>query len=298
MRTIAAALILAVAALASPSAQAPTMDVVLARAAKYVADYQKNLQGIVAEESYAQNVMTNRANGPGARVRLNREGRYLKSDLLLVKLGDEDQWLQFRDVYEVDRQPVRDRDRRLYKLFVSKDPNAKSMAKQIQEESARYNIGPIVRTINIPMLGLLFFELGVQNRMEFTQGAAGNVKKLEELAPAGQIWMIEFKEVGKGTMVQGENSRDLPSHGRAWIDSSTGRILRTEVITEDTQLRAVIDVTYKADDAVPFLVPAEMRETYNVRSTDTRIDGRATYAKFRQFKVTTDEKTEKPKGGW
>ncbi|NBV79100.1 MAG: ABC transporter permease subunit, partial [Verrucomicrobia bacterium] len=47
-----------------------------------------------------------------------RDYRELRSDLLLVKLGDEDWWLQFRDVFEVDRRPVRDRDQRLYKLFV------------------------------------------------------------------------------------------------------------------------------------------------------------------------------------
>lgn len=298
MRNIAAALVLAAGTISALSAQETTLDVVLSRAAKYVEEYQKNLQGIVAEETYAQNVIAMRATGgPGSvgRPRINREGRYLKSDLLLVKLGDEDRWLQFRDVFEVDRRPVRDRDKRLYNLFVNKDPNAKSMAKQIQDESARYNIGPVIRTINIPMLGMLFFEQGVQSRMTFKQGTAGNIKKLEGLAPAGQIWMIEFNEVGKGTMVQGENNRDLPSRGRAWIDAATGRILRTEVITDDTALHAEIDVTYKVEDGIAFLVPAEMRETYNVRSNDTRIDGRATYGKFRQFKVTTDEKTEKPK---
>jgi hypothetical protein len=38
-----------------------------------------------------------------------------------------------------------------------------------------------------------------------------------------------------------------------------------------------------------------MREVYNVRGSDARIDGRATYTHFRQFTVTTTEKTEKPK---
>ena len=36
-----------------------------------------------------------------------------------------------------------------------------------------------------------------------------------------------------------------------------------------------------------------MRELYRVRVTESRIDGRAAYSRFRQFTVTT---TEKPKG--
>ncbi len=131
---------------------------VLARAAAYVADYQKQLQGIVAEEAYSQNVITNSGRGVGGRGRMSREGRQLKSDVLMVKLGDEERWLQFRDVFEVDRKLVRDRDQRLYKLFVDGKANARAMAETIQSESARYNIGPVMRTINIPMLAMLFHQ--------------------------------------------------------------------------------------------------------------------------------------------
>ena len=49
-------------------------------------------------------------------------------------------------------------------------------------------------------------------------------------------------------------------------------------------------MTYKATPGLPFLVPGEMREIYLVRQTETRIDGRATYDKFRQFSVSTSEK--------
>src|ERR1044071_4174115 len=94
-----AALVLVTAAV-TLQAQAPDLDAVLARAATYVASYQLQLRGLVAEESYAQNVTTNllQRSSAGSRNRLSHEGRFLKSDLLLVKLGDDDWWLQFRDV--------------------------------------------------------------------------------------------------------------------------------------------------------------------------------------------------------
>jgi hypothetical protein len=293
MRRLAGPLALVVFAAAVVSAQELTLQTVLARAAVYVADYQKRLQGVVAEETYSQNVVTNAAR---ARGRVNREGRQLKSDVLLVKLGDEERWLQFRDVFEVDRKPVRDRDQRLYKLFVEGKANARAMAETIQKESARYNIGPVMRTINIPMLAMLFLERGNQHYLIFTQQPAGNVKRFAAVAVLEDIWSIEFKEVGEGTLIKGANNRDIHSEGRFWIEGSTGRVLRTELIAQDTDLRAYVDVDYRIDPAVNVLVPGAMREIYNVRASDARIDGKATYSHFRQFTVSTTEKAEKPKG--
>ena len=62
-------------------------------------------------------------------------------------------------------------------------------------------------------------------------------------------------------MVRGAEDKDIPSHGRVWIDSRTGRFLRTELISEDTEVRALIDVSYRAEAGLDLLVPAEMRET-------------------------------------
>ena len=292
MRQVVAAFFIAVTAVSVLAADELTLSEVLARAGAYVAAYQKNLQGIVAEETYSQNVLTTaggRSGGAGGRARMNREGRRLKSDLLLVKLGQDDWWMQFRDVFEVDRQPIRDRDQRLFKLFVGAKADARAQAETIQNESARYNIGPVIRTINIPIMALLFLEPGVQAKIKFEQGKAGNVKRFGDLAAAEDIWMIEFAETGPGAMVMGANNHGIPSHGRVWLDSTNGRILRTEMISEDTELRALIEVTYKSEKGLAFLVPGEMREIYNVRRSDTRIDGRATYGHFRQFSVSTTE---------
>jgi hypothetical protein len=275
-------------------AQDPALDVVLARAANYVSQYQQQLRGLVAEETYRQNVTRTTATRPSdPRGRQSREGRELRSDLLLVKLADEDFWMQFRDVFEVDRQPVRDRDQRLAKLFIDAKADAQKQAESIQQESARYNLGPLMRTVNVPIMALLFFERSVQPKVKFEQGKAGNVRRFEGLAEPSAIWMIEYKEFAKGTIVKGVNNHDIPSRGRIWLDSSNGRVLQTEMISEDTELRAEINVTYKAESGLDLLVPGLMREVYTIRRNDTRIDGRATYGHFRRFTVAT---TEKPKG--
>jgi hypothetical protein len=283
--------LLAAVAVLSVSAQEaePTLDAVLVKAAAYVTSYQNRLAGIVAEEVYRQQVMvTQRRGNPQTR-----QYRQLRSDLLLVKGANEGSWLQFRDVFEVDRKPIRDRDERLYKLFVGASTDAAKQAEAIQLESARYNIGPIMRTINMPILALVFFDRANQPRFEFKKGKPGNVKRFAGMADERNVWMIEYTETLKGTVVRGANDRDIPSHGRVWLDSTTGRFLRTELISEDTDVRALIEVIYRAEAGLDLLVPAEMREMYELRRTQARIDGRAEYTRFRQFTVTT---SEKPKG--
>ena len=160
-------------------------------------------------------------------------------------------------------------------------------------ESARYNIGPIIRTINMPILALAFFDRANQPRFEFKKGKPGSAKRFAGMADEHDVWMIEYKETLTGTAVRGVNDRDIPSHGRVWLDSTTGRFLRTELISEDTDVRALIEVFYRAETGLDLLVPAEMRELYELRRTQARIDGRAEYSRFRQFTVTT---SEKPKG--
>ena len=264
------------------------MSTVLARIASYVSDYQQRLIGVVAEEHYRQNAVNVSRGG-----RQSRQFRELRSDLLLVKLPDEDRWLQFRDVFEVDRKVVRDRDQRLYKLFITPTADARAQAETIQQESSRHNIGPVQRTINMPILAMLFFEASHHHNIQIERLVANNSRRFEPLARAEHVWRLGFTETGTPTLVRGAGGKDIPSHGEIWVDSTTGRILQTEFTSEDRAiLVATIQVAYGTAPGFTLLLPAEMREVYRVRVNESRIDGRATYNKFRQFTVTT---TEKPK---
>ena len=275
----------------SAAQEPPSTSTVLARIASYVADYQRQLIGVVAEEHYRQNVINTSKGG-----RQSRQFRELRSDVLLVKLPDEEHWLQFRDVFEVDRKPVRDRDERLFKLFVAptRGVDARHQAEIIQHESTRHNIGPVTRTINMPILALLFFEESNLANLQIERLVANNSRRFEPLARAEHVWRLGFAEIGPETLVRGTGGKDIPSHGEIWVDSTSGRILQTELISEDgAQLISTIQVSYGAAPGFTLLLPAEMREVYRVRVSESRIDSRATYSKFRQFTVTT---TEKPKG--
>ena len=116
----------------------PTLEQVLARTTQYVLDYQKNLSGLVSEEHYLQSWRR------GSRM---PETRALRSDVLLTQPPGGKRYLMFRDVFEVDGRQVRDRDERLQRLFLSPSAVTSTQVYRIIEESARYNIGNVQRTV-------------------------------------------------------------------------------------------------------------------------------------------------------
>jgi len=272
------------------AAQEPTLEVVLGRAAAYVSEFQRHLSGVVAEESYVQDVRDTQATGVRTSSRVLISHRELKSDLLLVKPVGSDRWIQFRDVFEVDGKPVRDRSERLVKLFVEPSPSTAGQVQEIIKESFRYNIGNILRTINVPVFALLVLEPGRQGHFKFTRIEDGGPSLGREFdAPAG-AWTIRYQEVGRETMISTTNGRDIPSHGRFWIDPHTGCVLMSELIAEDVALAGTIVVKYQPAPVPDLLVPIAMRERYLERRSGIHITGAATYSRFRQFQVKVDEK--------
>ena len=64
----------------------------------------------------------------------------------------------------------------------------------------------------------------------------------------------------------------------------------SELIAEDPLVAGTVIVRYQPDILADLLVPVAMRERYLERRNNGRIDGAATYGKFRQFQVKVDEK--------
>lgn len=288
--TVSVIAIVSATAVAAQPASAPTLAQVLKLTAAYVADYQTKLAGIVAEEQYSQSVVRMSVRDRGAP--MPAQHRALKSDLLLVRPQGEDRWMQFRDVFEVDEKPIRDRDERLAKLFISPTDGARRQAELISDESSRYNIGPLWRTINVPILALIFFEAPNQPRFSHKRTDAGDVRAFGDLAREIDIWAIDYRETSPHTLIRGPAGRDLKSSGRVWVDGSSGRVLKTELRSGDPEIRAQITVTYKSEPGLDVMVPAEMKESYMLPRTLISIQGRAAYSRFRQFKVVTTEKTK------
>jgi len=273
-----AAAVAVIVCTAVPShADEPTLATVMQRAGAYVLELQQQLSGIVARERYVQKVESYLSHS-----------RELVSDLLLVRPVGADRWVQFRDVYEVDGKPVRDRNDRLARLFLEPTESIADQIDRIVVESTRYNIGDVQRTVNMPVLALVVLDPKQQARFRFTRAAnTAPPKGFADLPRSA--WTIEYHEVEPETIIRTTFGRDMPSSGRFWIEPETGRVLMTELIAQDSVLRGVIVVSYRKEPGIGLLVPAEMRERYDPRG-GYRVDGTATYSNFRQFTVSVDEK--------
>ncbi len=265
-------------ATATLAGQEPAL-VVVQRAAAYVADYQQQLAMVVAQERYDQEVRYPAP--PMSRTRDITSRTVLTSDFLLVR-GPDARWVPFRDVFERDGIPVRDREERLSALFLSNPGTAFEQAMRIAEESARYNIGNISRTINVPTLALEFLSDGHRGRFAFVaDGGAGGVR------------IIRYQEQRGPTYIRTTNNRNLPTAGRFWIHEETGRVERSELRTTDPLVDAVITVTYRPDSVTGLWVPDRMEEQYNHKADRSEIRGTAVYSRYRRFQITTSDELAK-----
>ena len=294
-------LLLASAAPATPGGA--DLAAVLARAGQYVVEYRQVFSNVVAQEDYRQEY----SNGP------QRQRRDSHADLVFVNLPGPLSWATFRDVYEVDGNKVHDRSARLEKLFVeAAAETAATRARTILAESSRFNLGPVVRSVNIPTLALLFLDPANQGRFRFE---AKGRRKIDGLSAVE----IALEERDRPTLVRGGPNRDAPATGRVWIEPESGAVLRTDVEYDfgfdsrdaRQQRHARIVTEYERDAGLGIFVPMEMRERYelppdaavsaaivnNVRdaTVSITIEATAKYTAYRRFEVATGESFRSPR---
>ncbi len=257
------------------------LAVILERAGRYVTEYEHTFRNLVAEEFYRQ-WGQNPKGGEG------RVSRTLRSDLVFVRLPDALSWSTFRDVYEVDGQPVRDRQQRLEKLFFKPSPSAWQQAEAILVEGSRYNLSGAYRTVNAPTLGLLFLRPENQSRLSFKRKGSRRIAGFEAAE-------VAFEERARPTLVRGHGREDVPASGRFWIDATRGTVLRTEIEYDlETQKvqrdpaeweRGTVATEYRQERALGAFVPDTMTELYDLRRVG-RLEGQARYTGYRRFEVS------------
>jgi hypothetical protein len=269
------------------SQSAFTVEQLLDRAALYVADFVTKLSRVVAEEQYVQEYLD--AGVEGSRGTFIgspkvRDRRVLKSDLLLVKPSESQQWHVFRDVFEVDGRPVRDREDRLAKLFLQSHDtdSALERAHQIAAESARFNIRQI-GTIDHPLLALGFLQRAYRDRFRFTVRG-------RDAAVGADTWIVEFRETARPTIIRGSGDKDIFARGRYWINATDGHVMRAEVVFNALGTESSVTTAFAVDDRLRTLVPVAMR--FRRAASNNEVRGAATYGRFRQFEVGTEESIE------
>jgi hypothetical protein len=270
--------------------QSPDLSDVLRRAGEMVARFAQESAVILADESCRQRAFREQARmsmvGPrfGGQVGVvDTVGRRRwKAELALVQLPELSQsgypWMEIRDVIEVDGTPLPDRQERL-EAMIRAEPNWRTKkAREILEDSARFNIGPARRTINSPAIPLLV--LHPPNQLRFTFSKTGD-EKVEGVA----TWKVAFLETGRPTLIRaGVHATDLPSIGTFWIDPATGEVLRADLLCgTDSENR--LTVIYRRHPTFGLRLPSEMVEKTTAEEGHTWVDGTCVYSNFRRFEV-------------
>jgi hypothetical protein len=228
------------------------------RTAAYVSQFVHGLANVVAQEDFDLK-------------------KPVRSDFLLVRYPGSDQdLLAYRDVYQVDGATLPGRGERLTDLFVKPIDGIRERARQIVSDGEEH-VPPMLN----PLYALSFLQGHYQTRFRMT------VTDAKEPWPDG-VKVVSFAEAVRPTLLRWGvfGDFDLPSRGRAWIEEATGRVFQTELEIGTTRDRPTMITTFRLDERLQVMVPAEMR-TRNP-------SGVAVYSNFRRFDVST---TEKPATG-
>ncbi len=270
------------------------------RATQWVMSYAEQLSLVIGTEHYAQYM------GDQGFVRAYR--RELVGEFVLVRVKDD--WLGFRDIYQVDGKPVGDRQDRLRKLFLDTPDAAVVQARQINNESARHNLGAMQRNFNVPTMALFFLQPTHVTRFKFRKDG-------EDTIDGHRVWKVKYEETRKPTIIRTSSGKDMPLTGSFWLDASGGQVLKThmEMSSEATltgqkqatpwdtdggtvvrrvRSSASITVTYKEEPTLGMLVPDKMLETYEGPSVNAftgneevnKINCSATYSDFKRFETS------------
>lgn len=267
-------------------AQEPDLDDLLTKAARYVERYERELGGLIADERYAQesgpdpnSSYSGTRRGPPPQP----ERRKLFSEFVLLQLpGTPARWAGFRNVLEVNGRGVRDRERRFDSLRFQKHPDdAVEYWRALNEESSRFNIGPITRTVNLPTLALTV--LRPDSQVQFTF----RIRDAHERVDREDAVVLDYEELDPPTLVSDPQGQSVYTSGRLWLTSEDGRPIRTEFVIRPMRHGlplARITVRYGRDPRLNAWIPTQMEEEYFVARVRVRCV--ATYSNYRRFETS------------
>lgn len=290
------------------------LDAVVASVGAYVERFQAEMEAAVLEESYVQLLRqpccreprkpgedplltwSDAWNTAGRRGLIAR--RQLKSEVLLVRISGGMR-VGYRDVYEVDGKAIQDRSERVRRLFLSGTQESALALGRIAAESARFNLGQVQRTTNLPTLPLLYLVPAMHPRLYFSRGG-------EEVVDGTETTILEFREDASPTLAASAAGIDMPARGRAWVEPESGRIRRIE-LRYSAGARRVMRVGFREDPRIGVLAPAWMWEWYekvpigdelpagdSKRAWPADVEALATYTNPRLFSVETSEDIGEP----
>ena len=245
----------------------PSLETVLERLRDYLTTYYQAYAATVATERYTQNAATERV--------------ILESEFAMVRVPGREEWIGFRDVLRSNGIAVAARSGRLAELFANPTARSFDNAVKIGEESARFNIGSVRRTVNNPAVVLEVLAPRHHERYRFSKNGEERVGEIG-------AWVLRIVEEARPTIIRSSIGTDEPIDGRLWVDPARGTLLRASIrilISNLPRESFSLDVTFKEEAKLQMWVPVRMREVHEIGIGAQSQTGDAIYSDYRQFAV-------------
>jgi hypothetical protein len=246
---------------------------------KYLLEYEPQLSMLVADERLTQR------DGPSPEAfRQTAEptkNRIIESEVAFIGLPGNAGWLGFRRVLKVNGKVVKDLGTPLGTLLSEGASDDYDQARLLLRDSAQHNLG-MPRTTNLPNLPLEFLHPRNRHRVHHRVDGREKIRGIDTAR-------VVFEEHSTPTIIQRPEGGDMQSLITAWVEPSTGRLIRAQVKTRDARIGvlpfdAIIQVDFRPDGKLGLLVPYEMKEEF-FAGRFREGTGTARYSNYRQFKT-------------
>lgn len=256
---------------------AVSLSTVLERAGQYATRLNGDVRPLLATEAYEQVLRpygSNRTDPMRQGTMLGQMGdpksRSGVAEFALIAAPDSAAWVAYRDIYEIERKPLRPERGRLATALAS-SATAQAELRLITDAALKQNLGSTKRDVNVPTFVLMVVLPSNQQRFQFK-------KKGEKRQGGETFWVVEFVETARPPLARTVDGFEKPCRGEFWVNPVAGHIVRTRLVFDTLDAvpemklhpenyandfpRATVDVVYALDAGVSEWVPAQMEESY------------------------------------
>ncbi len=249
--------------------------------AAYVAEYQRQLTSVLADELYTQEIVAQRPHD----AKMPRSRR-LRSEVFFIFAPATREWMAIRDVLEADGAPLESRPDLREALQTR---SARDAASAFKNYNSRFNIGQMFRNFNEPTLALLVLDEEHRHRFSFD-------RKGVETHEGAALVTIAFTEKESPTLIRDVERGRVFSKGELVVEAGTGRIHRTALNAAIGNLRVRLVTLFSQDRRLGLLVPSVFTEEYEygtrpasdsiLYSDYEKIACAARYTNYRRFETS------------
>src|SRR5262245_32879991 len=252
-----------------PAARPPETSVkaVVAAASKYVDEYAARLAVIGGDETYVQEQYASETQPPV-------KTRLMRGEILVSFLPADRTWIAVHDIAEVDGEKVTDRV--ALQQLLSKS-ETQSVAEQVANRNARYNLGTRFRNLNEPTLALLVLDTRRVSNIEF---------KRERVDTADGVTLVTLSFAERQpSLVKNESNRFLTARGSFVVEAGSGIVRQSQISFREKPEYTELNTFYALEPRLKVWLPKLFTEQYDSVPYGLReiVKTRATYSNYRQF---------------